>query len=153
MKHGQTIFFCVVTLIGSLSPSIITFVTYLAKGEVINSELFYSQGEFFIYAAALLTSAAYVLFNHKIRTTDVYSILFLISTCLIVFAAIMYTLVSVNSFTNLKFLKISSYSIVIITISIYYYANLISITSTDVVEKDHDNINRIRKGLRNENSN
>lgn len=148
MKHGKTIVFCLVTLIGSLSPSIITFITYLAKGNNISSDLFYSEGEFFIYAAALLTSAAYILYTYKVHNTDFISIMFWLSTGIIVFSAITYALIKAGNFTNLDFLRKSSYGIIIPTLFIFYYANLISLTKTDVIEQDHFNVDQMRKGLR-----
>jgi len=147
MKHKEAIFYTLVNLGGCLLPSIISFFYYLAKGQLNSFEIFYKEGQFFIYSASILTASAYVLFTWKKKNTDIYSCLFWVSAILLVIASLLYSFQTAGIFENKSFLKRGSLFTFFITLGIYYFSNYQNSKGIDPVQMDHDKINNMIKSL------
>ncbi|MBW8048838.1 MAG: hypothetical protein FVQ77_00560 [Cytophagales bacterium] len=147
MNHKETIVFCIVHLFGSLLPIIIAILYYLATNQWSGWNVFYQEGQFFIYSAALLTASAYIFYTFKIKNSDFHSILFWFSSFLIVFASLFYSFNIAGIFENLPFKKYSSIAFFGITLLIYYKANYTNQKRTDVIGEDHDNTRRLMNRL------
>jgi hypothetical protein len=126
--------FYVVSLFGNLLPILLGLLFYLANLDMWNGwNIFYGDGQFYLYSASLLTSSAYIFYTYKVRNTDLNSILFFISGIIILIVSIFYAWKLAESNNNIIFVRNSSIIIFSITLILYYYSNLLSNKKIDVI--------------------
>lgn len=143
-EHLETIVFCIINLLGNLLPLLLGLLFYAANLESWTGwNIFYGDGQFYLYSASLLTSSCYIFYTYKIRNTDWNSILLLISGILILIVSIFYAWKLANSNNNIDFVRNSSTLTFVFTLIIYYYSNLVSNKKVDVVAAQKKGVQEI----------
>src|SRR5690554_5566833 len=108
-EHKETIVFCIVSLLGNLLPLLLGLLFYTANLDSWTGwNIFYGDGQFYLYSASLLTSSAYIFYTYKVRNTDWNSILLLATGILILTVSIFYAWKLAESNNNLLFVRNSS---------------------------------------------
>ena len=147
-EHQETLIFCFVSLFGNLLPLLLGLLFYVAN---INQwegwNIFFVDGQFYLYSASLLTSSAYIFYTYKIRNTDLNSILLLITGILILIGSLLYAWKLAKSNNNIVFVKYSSAILFAITLLLYYYSNLLNNRKIDVIASQKKGVEDILKKL------
>jgi hypothetical protein len=147
-RHSEPLLFTLINLTGNLLPIIFSLIFYGANPHKWPGwQIFYNQGQFYLYVAAFLTSAAYIFYTFKVINTDLNSILLIVTCLLILGASILYVLKIVGFNNEDDFLFKTSVSLSVITIALYYYANFQNSMKVDVVAAQRAGINNIMNGL------
>lgn len=98
---------------------------FLSQESIPNSSL-YKSGEFFLYAISLLSSS-YLVYNHfRIRKSDFNGIFSFLALLLIILFSYAYTAMANTSSPNLSRIMYSSITAFLISIPIFFYAQVIS---------------------------
>lgn len=147
MTHKKTLIQCGINLIGTISPILIAIIIHITSGTWTGLDTYYTEGQLYIISAALLTSSAYFFFLHKIRITDRNSILFWVTWSLVLLSSLLYALLFVEKFSNERFLKYSSYAIILVTLILYYVASFTNQLKIDVSGEDRERTNKIMDKL------
>ena len=146
--HKEAFFFSVVSLLGNLMPLLLGLLFYAANiNQWTGLNIFYEDGQFYLYSASLLTSSGYIFFTYKIRNTGWNSILFFFSSFLLLVVSIFYAFKLADSNNNEPFILYSSMTVFIITIAIYYYSNLVNQKKVDVVKTQKEGVQEILDNL------
>lgn len=133
-EHKETIVFCLVSLLGNLLPLLLGLLYYTANSDSWEGwDLFYGDGQFYLYSASLLTSSAYIFYTYKVRNADWTSIRLLITGVLILVVSIFYAWKLAESNNNVLFVRNSSVIVFVFTLMLYYSSNLMSNQKIDVV--------------------
>lgn len=147
-NYKEALFFSVITLFGNLLPLLLGLLFYAANiNQWTGWDIFYGDGQFYLYSASLLTSSVYIFFTFKIRNTGLNSILFFISSFLLLIVSIFYAFKLADSNNNEPFLRYSSILVFITTIGIYYYSNLVNQKNVDVVQSQKEGVKKILDNL------
>lgn len=142
--HKETIVFCVVNLVGNLLPLLLGLLYYTANLDKWTGwNIFYGDGQFYLYSASLLTSSAYIYYTYKIRNTDWNSMLLLLSGVLILAVSVFYAWKLADSNNNIKFIRNSSVVVFASTLLLYYYSNLLSNKKIDVIAAQKKGVQEI----------
>jgi hypothetical protein len=143
-EHTETIVFCIVSLLGNLLPLLLGLLFYTANLDSWTGwNIFYGDGQFYLYSASLLTSSAYIFYTYKVRNTDWNSILLLATGILILTVSIFYAWKLAESNNNLLFVRNSSVVVFIFTLVLYYYSNLLSNKKIDVIAAQKKGVQEI----------
>ncbi|SFW76123.1 hypothetical protein SAMN02927921_04072 [Sinomicrobium oceani] len=143
-EHQETFVFCLVSLCGNLLPILLSLLYYTANMNIWSGwEIFYNDGQFYLYSASLLTSTAYIFYTYKVRNTDSNSILLLITCFLVLIVSIFYAWKLAGSNNDLSFIRVSSIAVFILTILLYYYSNLLQNKKIDVIAAQKKGVQEI----------
>ena len=143
-EHTETIVFCTVSLLGNLLPLLLGLLYYAANLDSWTGwNIFYGDGQFYLYSASLLTSSAYIFYTYKVRNTDWNSILLLVTAILMLTVSIFYAWKLAGSNNNLLFVRNSSVVVFLSTLFLYYYSNLMSNKKIDVVAAQKKGVQEI----------
>ncbi|AIN49920.1 hypothetical protein MED134_15751 [Dokdonia sp. MED134] len=147
-EHQQTAVFCIVSLIGNLLPLLLGLLFYVANSNAWEGwNIFFTDGQFYLYSASLLTASAYIFYTYKVRNTDLNSVLLLVSGLLILVVSLFYAWKLSNTNNNIGFVKSSSGILFIVTLVLYYYSNLLSHRKIDVIASQKQGVEDILKQL------
>lgn len=147
-KHKEPLLFTIITLVGNLLPIVFSLFYFLANPNKWEGwKIFYNQGQFYLYTAGLLTSAAYIFYTFKVLNTDTNSILFFLSSGLILFSSVLYVMYLVGSNNNLNFLFYSSMPLFLVSIILYYVGNFTNNEKIDVLSAQKKQIDQILNQL------
>jgi hypothetical protein len=148
MKHRETLVYVIITIVGNLLPIIIGIIYYAANPEKWEGMgIFYTEGQFYLYCAAFLTTAAYIFYTFKVLNSDSNSVLLIISSFLILVVSLLYVLNIVGNNNNPNFLAYTSLFLFLISLGLYYYANYQNTVKVDVVAAQRAQINSILNQL------
>ena len=147
-EHKETLMFCIISLLGNLLPLILGVLFYAVQDQTVSDwKVFYSDGQFYLYSASLLTASAYIFYTYKIRNTDFTSILLLITGLLILFVSVLYAWKLSGSNNNVSVVAYTSILVFVITVGLYYYANFLSNKKIDVIGAQKRGVEEILKAL------
>ncbi|WP_340076665.1 hypothetical protein [Leptobacterium sp. I13] len=147
-EHQQTAIFCIVSLIGNLLPLLLGLLFYVANYNAWEGwNIFFIDGQFYLYSASLLTASAYIFYTYKVRNTDLNSVLLLVSGLLILAVSIFYAWKLSNTNNDITFVKYSSGVLFLVTLGLYYYSNLLNHRKIDVIASQKQGIEDILKQL------
>lgn len=109
----------------TLLPFIIGFALNLSTGQDIVWSRFYSNGEFYLYSTALISSSYLIYYKYKVKPADIYSLFSIVSLMLIVLISVLYAS-RVNSVTvYIPFIRWASLVFIFIAIPLNFYSQLI----------------------------
>ena len=153
--HKNTITFAVINLFGSLMPLWLGALLLVAFSKWTTGDVFWNDGEFYLYSAALFTQSAFVLFNYKRKNYDIYSILAWVSVVVLVMSAVLFSglTTSLEIFHSEKtqfdedFLKKTSIGAFILAVLIFYVASYIQNYDQELGMKHRTEIEGIKGGL------
>ena len=132
----------------TLLPFIIGFFLTLSNGQTIIWSHYYSNGEFYLYSTALLSSSYLIYYKNKVKEADWYSFFSIISLILIVIVSILYALRVNNPIVFLPFIKWASMVFILIAVPLSFYSQLIYCKqSPDIGEQRRDEQQIIVNGL------
>lgn len=147
-EHQQTAIFCIVSLIGNLLPLLLGLLFYVANYNAWEGwNIFFIDGQFYLYSASLLTASAYIFYTYKVRNTDLNSVLLLVSGLLILVVSIFYAWKLSNTNNDIGFVKYSSGVLFLVTLGLYYYSNLLNHRKIDVIASQKQGVEDILKQL------
>jgi hypothetical protein len=147
-SHKNTIPFFIVTLVGSLLPLLLGLLFFARNHRWEGWTIFYGKGEFYLYSAALLTSAGYLFYSFKVKNYDIFSILFLITFGLIGIDAILYAFIlSDKNPPDHNFLKYTSLGFFFFAVIVFYISNYMNYRYIDFLEKEKTEIQDIKNQL------
>lgn len=147
-KHSEPLLFTTITLVSNLLPIIFSLLFYAANPKKWEGfEIFYNQGQFYLYVASFLTSSAYIFYTFKVLNTDRNSVLLLITSLLILVSSTLYVLNLVGLNNDNIFLFRSSGILFALTLCLYYFANYQNSIKVDVIGAQRAGINEIMKNL------
>jgi uncharacterized protein with PQ loop repeat len=122
-NHKSTLFQFVIKLIAHLSPFALGVILACILNKWKGWSPFYSGGEFYIYAVALIGSSCYTFFSFKKKNTDRFSVFFALSSLIGFLSALLYAILIVSKAEfSQDILKPTSISILIYSFLMYYYA-------------------------------
>lgn len=145
-KHQDVVFYCLVTIAGNVLPLLLGMLFYAAN-EWEGWNVFYRDGQFYLYSASMLAASAYIFFTHKVFNTDRISWFFMITAFLMLGVSALYGFILSNSNNNLVFVKWTSIAVFVITLIIYYYSNYFQNEKVDVIEARRRDIASITDNL------
>ncbi|MCU0344647.1 MAG: hypothetical protein MUF28_12595 [Ignavibacterium sp.] len=153
--HKNTITAYIINLAGSLMPLWLSALLFFAFDRWLGWGVFFDNGEFYLYSAALITPSAYILFTYKQKNYDPLAILFWISILILIISAVLFTAITATqSLTNKliisinpSFLSYSSIIIFLFSIVVFYIANYTQNSRIDIGEKHRQEIGKIMKDL------
>jgi cytochrome c biogenesis factor len=139
----------ITNLVGNLMPFLLTVLYYSVATKNQPTGIHYKDGQFYIYAAALLTSAGFIFFDFKKKVYDRYAIFCGISCALLIVASLVYAWQLAG--TDIEPLTIlnSSVGIFIVSALLFFYANLINQAKIDVKQVDRDNVKTLMEEMPN----
>lgn len=124
--HKSAILETVFVLILAVLPTIFGALKILFSNEKVLASSLYKSGEFFLYSISLLSSA-YLVYNHfRIKKSDIHGVFGFISLLLIIIFSLAYVAMTNTILPNLDRIMSTSISAFLISIPIFYYAQLIS---------------------------
>tara|TARA_R110002096_G_scaffold28203_10_gene85649 strand:- start:3301 stop:3750 length:450 start_codon:yes stop_codon:yes gene_type:complete len=133
-EHLQTIVFCFVSLVGNLLPLLLGLLFNVANYKTwAGWNVFFIDGQFYLYSASLLTASAYIFYTYKVKNTDSNSLLLLVTSLLILIVSMLYAWKLSNSNNDIMFVKYSSIVLFSVTLFLYYFSNLRSHRKIDIV--------------------
>ena len=148
IQHKDPLLFTFVTLIGNLLPTFILLIIYIADQKGTHDwEGLFDQGQFYLYSASFLTTAAYIFYTFKLSNTDGKSLFCLLSCIFILIISILYVVHILGRNSDRDFLFYSSFGLFFIAILLYYYSNYLSPIKFDVNEYQANAINKIKNEL------
>jgi len=140
----------VINVIGNILPFLITVLFYAVTTTAQPDGVHYKDGQFFLFASSLLTSAAYIFYDFKTRVYDFYSIFFFISFSLLLIVACIYCWQlagkTIDEATTLKV----SIPIFGVSVLLFYIANLRNQVNVDVKQRDNQQIQKIEEAMPND---
>lgn len=143
-EHKETIVFCIVSLLGNLLPLLIGLLFYIPNFSNWQGwNIFYADGQFYLYSASLLTSSAYIFYTYKVKNTDTNSFLFFLSSLLVLIISIFYAWQLANLNNDIEVIRNTSMSVFAITLILYYYSNLLNNKKIDVVAAQKKGVQEI----------
>jgi hypothetical protein len=119
-----------VNLVGGLLPIIIGFVIFQAFSKWQGQwTVFYRNGEFYLYAAAFLTPAAFIFYKNKKRHYDLHSWMFWLMVLVIFLTGMLFALLRVaqdvfrsNVNFSASFLSITSYAFLAYSVFMMFWS-------------------------------
>lgn len=146
--HKSALLETIFILLFVILPTLFGVLKIFFSTEKISFETLYRSGEFFLYAVSLLSSS-YLVYNHfRIKKTDLNSIFSLLAIILILIFSFAYTVLANTDGPNLERIKFVSISAFIISIPIFYYAQVVSNKhSPDIGQQRRDEQGIIEKAL------
>ncbi|MES2226016.1 MAG: hypothetical protein V4480_04395 [Patescibacteria group bacterium] len=147
-----------VTVIGGLLPLIIGLAISLILSQWHGWTVFWSHGEFYLYAAAFYINSAYLLYATKKKNFDFSSVLFWLCICFLILSSVLYAILAttlsipIDGLINPDKAVIFYSSLVFLLIALFahYFSNYIDRLSKgiDVAEEERRSIDGIKKSLR-----
>ena len=118
----ETLFILVLVIF----PTLFGVLKIFFNTERISAETLYKSGEFFLYGVSLLSSS-FLVYNHfRIRKSDFNSVFSFLTIILILIFSFAYTALANTVTPNLERIKYTSIISFIISIPIFYYAQVVS---------------------------
>lgn len=118
----ETLFILVLVIF----PTLFGIMKIYFTTEKISAETLYKSGEFFLYAVSLLSSS-FLVYNHfRIRKSDFNSVFSFLTIILILIFSYAYTALANTVMPDLERIKYTSIISFIISIPIFYYAQVVS---------------------------
>lgn len=153
--HKNTVTFIIINLFGSLMPLWLGALLLIAFSKWTGGSVFWNDGEFYLYSAALFTQSAYILLNYKSKNYDWFAILSWLSIIILVISAVLFSglttslaiFESEKSQFNQVFLRKTSTWAFIISVMIFYVASYVQNYDQDLGMKHRKSIEGIKKGL------
>lgn len=124
--HKSALLETLFILVFAILPTIFGGLKIFLSQEAIPNSSLYKSGEFFLYAISLLSSA-YLVYNHfRIRKSDFNGIFSFLALILIILFSYAYTAMANTISPNLNRVMYSSIIAFLISIPIFFYAQVIS---------------------------
>lgn len=134
--HKSALLETALILLFTVMPSIFIILKMVISSEVIPNGNLYKSGEFYLYSVSLLGSS-FLIYNHyKVKKSDLFSLLSILSLILIILFSLGYTVVANTKEPKLNFVKWSSMISIVISTLIFFYSQVINNKkSPDIAEQ------------------
>ncbi|MBO6659880.1 MAG: hypothetical protein JJ862_03760 [Roseivirga sp.] len=111
--------------------------------------VFYKDGEFYLYSCSLISSAYLIYHNNKVKVADLSSVFSILSLILIVVTSILYASLTTNNAPQVtSFIKWASIIAIALAIPLFYYSQIIhNKKSPDIGEQRRGEQETIANGL------
>lgn len=153
-NHKESLFFLFILLVFSFLPLWLTSFVMFLSGDWLNFDALWNHGEFFIYSAALLGTAIYMMHGYpKKGSVNLIGFLYVISWFLTVFSAVGFIVATIPNILSPQ-LKIqpeavasSSLIFVVLALCITYYAHYYDSRNPEPDRQNKRNIQNIMDQL------
>ncbi|MFY0599320.1 MAG: hypothetical protein JXR03_06585 [Cyclobacteriaceae bacterium] len=153
--HKNTITFAIINLFGSLLPLWLGALLLVAFSKWTTGSVFWNNGEFYLYSAALFTQSAYVLFSYKKKNYDLFSILAWVSVIVLIISAVLFSglTTSLEIFQNEKaqfnkeFLRDTSMTAFCVSVLIFYFSSYLQNYDQEIGMRHRGEIDQIKNTL------
>lgn len=136
-----------INIAGNVLPFLLTVLFYAVATKIQPDGIHHKDGQFYLYAASLLTSSAFIYFEFKRKVYDRYALLFGLCCSLLAVASVIYAFQLAGTEIESTTIFNSSLGIFAVSVMLFFFANLSTQAKVDVQEVDHENIDNVMKEM------